>query len=86
MTPLDPAGLGYSLSQLASVMQPPPGGPPIGPTYLDPGTGSLILQALLAALLTIPFLIRGKIRSGIGWLRSKLTRHPKPPEDSSGQT
>jgi hypothetical protein len=32
---------------------------PIG--YIDPGTGSLILQAILAALLAIPFVFRRTI-------------------------
>lgn len=33
--------------------------PPLA--YIDPGTGSLILQAILAALLSIPFVFRRTI-------------------------
>jgi len=33
--------------------------PPFG--YIDPGSGSLLLQALLAALLSIPFVFRRTI-------------------------
>ena len=33
--------------------------PPIG--YIDPGSGSLLLQAILAALLAIPFVFRRTI-------------------------
>ncbi|HEY7738962.1 MAG TPA: hypothetical protein VIC63_08075 [Candidatus Limnocylindria bacterium] len=33
--------------------------PPLA--YIDPGTGSLILQAILAALLAIPFVFRRTI-------------------------
>lgn len=33
--------------------------PPIG--YIDPGSGSLLLQALLAAILAVPFVFRRTI-------------------------
>jgi hypothetical protein len=33
--------------------------PPLG--YIDPGSGSLILQALLAAILAVPFVFRRTI-------------------------
>ena len=33
--------------------------PPIG--YIDPGSGSLLLQALLAAILSVPFVFRRTI-------------------------
>jgi hypothetical protein len=42
--------------------------------YLDPGTGSLALQLLLAALLTIPFMLKQRWRKVIGFLRRSLSR------------
>jgi hypothetical protein len=53
--------------------------PPIG--YIDPGTGSLILQAILAALLSIPFVFRRTI--GGFWHRLRgdaQTKEPAPAE------
>jgi hypothetical protein len=40
--------------------------------YVDPGTGSLIIQAALAASLSVPFLLRSKIRAILAVIR---TRH-----------
>jgi hypothetical protein len=37
--------------------------------YLDPGSGSLLIQAALAAMLSVPFLLRTKIH-GL-WLRMR---------------
>lgn len=39
--------------------------------YIDPGAGSLVIQALIAALVSIPFFFRNAIRSTIGRLRRK---------------
>lgn len=41
--------------------------------YLDPGTGSVLIQVILASLLGFLFIIRTKIASAIKWLWSKLT-------------
>jgi hypothetical protein len=39
--------------------------------YLDPGAGTLFFQALLAAALTVPFLVRGKIASAVSRLKGR---------------
>jgi len=39
--------------------------------YIDPGAGSLIIQALIAAVVSVPFFFRNAIRSTIGRLRRK---------------
>ena len=39
--------------------------------YIDPGSGSMLLQVLLAGLLSIPFLFRRAIASGIRALRGQ---------------
>jgi len=41
--------------------------------YLDPGTGSLLVQVILASLLGFLFIIRTKIVSAFKWLWSKLS-------------
>lgn len=37
--------------------------------YIDPGAGSLLIQALIAGLLSIPFFFRTAIRSTLQRLR-----------------
>jgi hypothetical protein len=41
--------------------------------YMDPGTGSLLIQAILAALLAVPFLLRSKLMAVIGRIRRRGT-------------
>lgn len=40
--------------------------------YLDPGTGSILIQVILASALGFIFIIRTKIASAFKWLWSKL--------------
>ena len=42
--------------------------------YLDPGTGSILIQVILASVLGFLFIIRAKITSAAKWLWNKLTR------------
>jgi len=39
--------------------------------YLDPGTGSLLIQALIAGALTVPFILRRRMKTGIARLRGR---------------
>jgi hypothetical protein len=39
--------------------------------YIDPGAGSLVIQALLAGALAIPFILRTQIGSAIRRLRGR---------------
>lgn len=41
--------------------------------YLDPGTGSVLIQVILASLLGFLFIIRTKIASAAKWLWTKIT-------------
>ena len=41
--------------------------------YIDPGAGSLVIQAIIAALVSLPFFFRNAIRNTIGRLRRKPT-------------
>ena len=54
--------------------------------YIDPGSGSLIVQALIAGLIAIPFFFRNQISRAVRTLRGKS--HPgatgaAPADDSS---
>lgn len=52
-------------------------GPSLRPhAYLDPGSGSLLIQLLLAALLAVPFLIKAYWKK----MKAFLTRSPKKTE------
>jgi hypothetical protein len=39
--------------------------------YIDPGAGSLVIQAIIAGIVSIPFFFRNAIRSTVGRFRRK---------------
>jgi hypothetical protein len=41
--------------------------------YIDPGAGSLFIQAVIATVLVAPFFLRSQIRRGIDRLRGRST-------------
>jgi hypothetical protein len=48
--------------------------------YIDPGAGSMVIQAALAAALAIPFFFRTRIARATQWLRERRgTRDESPP-------
>ena len=49
--------------------------------YIDPGAGSLVIQAIIAGIVSIPFFFRNAIRNTIGRLRRGT-----PPTDEKGAT
>ena len=49
--------------------------------YIDPGAGSLVIQAIIATVLSIPFFFRNAIRSTVAKFRGK-----PPPVDEKGAT
>ena len=48
--------------------------------YIDPGAGSMVVQALLATLLAIPFVFR----SAIGRVLERVRRRPVTQKDDTG--
>jgi hypothetical protein len=46
--------------------------------YIDPGAGSLLIQALIAAVVSVPFFLRSQLRAT--WNR---LRRPGPPPDTA---
>lgn len=50
--------------------------------YIDPGSGSLIVQAIIATLVAVPFLFRQQIARAVRAIRRDAA--PQPP--GSGET
>jgi hypothetical protein len=51
--------------------------------YIDPGAGSLVIQALIAALLAVPFFFRSVISRGLARLRDRGDGGETPGGDST---
>ena len=51
--------------------------------YLDPGSGSLLIQALIAAALTVPFVLRRQLKAGIDRFRGRPEEVQPPTQDPS---
>ena len=51
--------------------------------YIDPGAGSLVIQAIIAGLVSIPFFFRNAIRSTFGRFRRKPSGDVSPSTASS---
>jgi hypothetical protein len=49
--------------------------------YIDPGAGSLVIQAIIATAVSIPFFFRNAIKSTIARFR-----HTPQPDDKKGET
>jgi len=39
--------------------------------YIDPGAGSLVVQALIAGAVSLPFLLRSKLRAAVARIRRR---------------
>ena len=50
--------------------------------YIDPGAGSLFIQAVIATILVVPFFLRSQIRRGIDRIRGGQSA---PTVDPSGR-
>jgi hypothetical protein len=52
--------------------------------YIDPGAGSLFIQAIIAALVSVPFLFRNAIRGAVQrFRRSDEREEASRPTDSA---
>lgn len=47
--------------------------------YIDPGSGSMLIQAILAGVLAVPLLLRRT--AGDAWRRLRGQRHRAPGDD-----
>ena len=50
--------------------------------YIDPGTGSLIYQTLLAVILGLGFMLRSARARIVGFMRDVFGRRARPPKYS----
>jgi hypothetical protein len=48
------------------------------PAYIDPGSGSLIIQAVIAAIIAVPILLRTQISRAFRALRRSDDPDPTP--------
>jgi hypothetical protein len=54
--------------------------------YIDPGTGSLLLQAAIAGIVTVPFVLRRKIAAGLSRLHRSPSRVPEPGQEKGSDS
>jgi hypothetical protein len=40
--------------------------------YIDPGAGSLVIQAIIAGIVSVPFFFRTRLRSVFGWAAPRV--------------
>ncbi len=52
--------------------------------YIDPGAGSLFIQAVIATIVVVPFFLRSQIRRGIDALRGRKPAGPETLAATSG--
>ena len=53
--------------------------------YIDPGSGSLIIQAIIAGLVAIPFFFRSQIARGVRAIRRAAGREPDSSAESASE-
>ena len=46
--------------------------------YIDPGAGSMLVQAILAGLLAVPFVLRSQLGRAVGRVRDLRRRRGAP--------
>lgn len=52
--------------------------------YIDPGSGSLIIQVLIASVLAVPFFLRHQIARGYRAVRRAVRPEPDGPAGPAG--
>jgi hypothetical protein len=52
--------------------------------YIDAGTGSMILQVAIAAVIAVPFFLRTQLSRGIQFVRARLGRKDAGVLDDAG--
>jgi len=52
--------------------------------YIDAGTGSMILQVVIATVIAVPFFLRTQLARGINFVRTRLGRRDAGVLDDAG--
>ena len=56
------------------------------PAYIDPGSGSLIIQAVIAAIIAVPIFLRSHIGRAVRSVRGTKDHEPTPGDDTPAST
>jgi hypothetical protein len=51
--------------------------------YIDPGSGSLIIQVIIATVLAVPYFLRTQIGRAISLVRGRGRSTPEAPDEST---
>jgi hypothetical protein len=49
--------------------------------YIDPGAGSLVIQAIIAGIVSVPFFFRTRLRAVLDRVRNRSRHLSRPPTD-----
>jgi hypothetical protein len=55
------------------------------PAYIDPSSGSLIIQAVIAAVIAIPILLRSQVARALRVLRRSDDQEPSGEDDAAAR-
>jgi hypothetical protein len=55
------------------------------PAYIDPSSGSLIIQAVIAAVVAIPILLRSQVARALQTLRDQGNHKPAGEDDAAAR-
>ena len=55
------------------------------PAYIDPSSGSLIIQAVIAAVIAIPILLRSQVARALHALRHPGNHEPPGEDDAAAR-
>ena len=52
--------------------------------YIDAGTGSMVVQVVIAAIIAVPFILRTQLGRGANFVRGIFGRKGTEPTDDTG--
>jgi hypothetical protein len=52
--------------------------------YIDAGTGSMVVQVVIAAIIAVPFILRTQLARGANFVKGVLGRKESESTDDSG--
>ena len=52
--------------------------------YIDAGTGSMVVQVVIAAIIAVPFILRTQLGRGANFVKGVLGRKGSEPTDDAG--
>ena len=52
--------------------------------YIDAGTGSMVVQVVIAAIIAVPFILRTQLARGVNFVKGAIGRKETEPTDDTG--